>query len=266
MIERPNYTIGAGKVFLAHNADASFGERYLGSSPGFSMSLDVETLTVHRSQNGVVMPDTIEVLRMSSGCALSLDNVSRDNLMLFMMSSRAEVQESSSQQSKTIRLAPGNVYDMEASALRDVTATSEGQPFDLAAFEIDGEVGLIRVKEDADIYYGQVVIVSFIGDGVSYLNSGGPITPYKGSLRFVEDNTAGENRVLFIPSLALYPDSELDLKASSWRTLVLRAEVTSMPVWIDRGPKDDYHIGEGTEDFGNLSANNPLFTDDYGVQ
>lgn len=266
MIKRPNYTIGAGRVYLAYNGDPAFGERYLGSSPGFSLGLNVETLTVYKSVGGVVMPDAVEVLRVEGSCALSLDNITRDNLLMFMMSSRAETQVSSGPHTKTIRLVPGNQYDLGVKALRSLTATSVGAPFDLSKFDIDGAVGLIRVREDADIYVGQEVSLEYLGDGVSYLESGGPVNPYKGPLRYVEDNTAGENRVLLIPSLALLPDSELDLKVSAWRTLVMRAEVTSVPLWIDRSPQDDYDVaGPDIEDFGNLSVSVPQFTDDYGV-
>lgn len=263
----PNYTVGGGRLYIAYNDDPTYGERYLGSSQGFAFTPEVTSLGLFDSDGGVVRQTGSEIIQVTARCLIILDDISNENLGLFMVNAEpAPVQRSSEQFTRTIRAVRGNIYDLGAAAIRDLTAEHAGEPMDLSAFTLDGAAGLIQVREDAEVYTGQEISFSFIGDGTTSETTGPTFKAYKGPLRFVEDNLAGENRVLYIPEVVLYPDSDLDLKASSWRTLTLRAEVTSVPRWIDKKSTDDYHIGSQTEDFGDLSVNAPVFTDDYGVQ
>lgn len=264
-MKNPNYTVGAGRVWLQQDEDPAYGERCVGSSPGFSYAPSVDTTDVWDSDNGVLRRIETHVLNISETFTLAVEDISVENLQLFSLSVGSNIHTPSSVKSKTFKLRHGNQYDLGGKAIRDLTATYEGEPFNLVNIILDGSVGLLRVRPGAPIYEGQEVTFNFVCDGVSFPGLESTGEPYIGSLRYVENNLAGVNRVLYIPKLTLLPDGEVNFKESAWRSLNFRAEVTSVPLWIDREMTDDYKIGAGISDFGDLSTNPAAFTDDYGV-
>jgi hypothetical protein len=260
----PNYTVGAGRVFLS-SGPVDMGERYVGNSSGFSFSPSVETLDTYASRNGVLVKDNVHVVRFEAVAILQLDDISTENLMAYMLDDTPVELRDYKTQASIIKLIPGHIYFMDAFDIRSVSATYQGVAFDLSDLKIDHEMGSIEVPYTADIYEGQEITVSYICDSVTVPSHERKTKPFVGTMRYIEDNLAGRNRVLFIPKITLLPDSEIDLKASSWRTLALRAEITSMPIWLDRQIANDYDIGDGVEDFGNIEPFTPILDDDYGV-
>jgi len=260
-----NYTVGAGRVYIAYSDDPAFGERYLGNSPGFSYKPSVSTITSYDSDKGVLRKVSSHIVQVDNEFSLTLDNISLENLLLFTMSSGQPVQRSSNPFSKELRLVPGNGYDLGARSVRDFSLFYGEALITDSNYTLDGDMGLLFVRPDADIYVGQEVTAYFIGDGISYRSTTENFKPYRGPLRYVENNIQGLNRVLYVPDLLLFPDSELDLKSSTWRSFGFKAEVTSVPTWLDRPMQDDYAMTGESQDFGDLSVDDPAYVDDYGV-
>jgi hypothetical protein len=95
-----------------------------------------------------------------------------------------------------------------------------------ANVEFDLDLGRFFVKEDApDVDDGDDLIVTYAVRASSrsiIISKGENI---RGSLRYIADNTTGENRDDYWPRVEISPDGDYEFKGDSWSEMSFSGEV-----------------------------------------
>ena len=263
----PDYVLSAGRVFLG---DRTGGERYVGNSPGLSLTLEVQTVRTMKTLNGVVVPDKVFLLSASSNVSLSLDDVSSENLALYFGTPDAVRIAQAMTGSTSFQVSLGRLYELRPGGFLSARVYLAGREIDLDAnFEAHRGFGFVIARHDGpDLYENAEIRIDFTAGRSTMREVGATLETKTGSLRYVENNIRGSNRMFFFPEVVATPDDAIDLKASDWRTLRIALAVTSIPVVSDLGNRDDYFQPKAASpavDFRDLSTNPSLFIDDYGV-
>lgn len=228
--EAQKIVLGAGYLYFAANdADGNpQGERYLGDTPGFTITPSSENLQVYSSDGPVaeLLEDiTTQVTREAS---ITAQNVSIENLAAFLVATAGTHDQTSDQVTgEEFTVSPGHWYqlgetDTDYRGVRNVsnvavtldpggTATSLTEDSD---YTVESETGRIYIMPSGQVSEGATIGVDYdtaeaSWDTVETHQTG----PARGKLRFVAANTTGPNRDVLIPSCQLAPDGELPLKS-----------------------------------------------------
>ena len=89
-----NYTLGRGKVNLARFKDGTQepdGFRYIGNTPEFNLSIELEELDHFSSDEGIREKDDSVPLEVNRTGSMITDNVSPENVALFFFGSYDKV-------------------------------------------------------------------------------------------------------------------------------------------------------------------------------
>lgn len=156
------FTVGAGRVYLSDRRGVSYGERYVGNSPGFSYTPNIETMKNYDTRDGIVVLSGSEIISRQHEFMLTLDVINDENLAMYFMRQYDSIDIPTDEFTKVLTLVRGNLYDLGAQAVREVTATSDGLAFDLSKVSIDYALGLLLVHESSDVYTGQELTLSFL--------------------------------------------------------------------------------------------------------
>jgi len=229
--ERQNIVLGAGYVFFAEEDEDGNpkGERYLGDTPGFSITANTENLQVYSSDGPVaeLLDDiTTQVSREST---VTVQNVDIDNLAAFLLGDVVK----RSQESDTVTderfedVKVGRWYqlgetDDDFRGARDVSDVTVKRNPDNGSEELtegedyylDKELGRLYLMPDGGVSDGDEIAVDYskaeaTWDGVETHQLG----PQTGKLRFVAHNTTGTNRDLLIPRCQMAPTGDLPFKS-----------------------------------------------------
>jgi hypothetical protein len=277
------YTVGAGKVYLG--GSEADGEVYLGPSQRLAIQYEVERRITMRSQNGVLVKDRVFVMSSSMTATLTTDDISPENYARFFAASDSvPVYEATSDVTETKTVHFGRRYQLGlglwphgAKNVLNFVLRQDG--FEVPAegsYTLDARNGVLILDEyPAYLIPDYEITLHYDMAGSTPKVIRPTAEPFRGSLRFEEDNTVGASRMFFFPQVVIFPAEELDLKADTWRSLGMSVEVTSrsedgLPLFIvDNVALNDYGMPGDTdksEDFGDLDAINPEFVDDYGEQ
>lgn len=93
MAETQNYTLGRGKLYFARYKEGTEepeGERYIGNTPEFNLSLEIENLDHFSSDEGVREKDDSVPLQVNRTGSLTTDNVNPENLALFFFGEKVD--------------------------------------------------------------------------------------------------------------------------------------------------------------------------------
>lgn len=257
-----DYVLSAGKVYIGTGA----GERYVGASPALSFSLDVTTKLTMKSERGVVVPDKSHLISATGGLTLDLESISQDNLSMYFGSSGDWIEYLPRKIVQTLAVRRGYLYPLaEGGFIRTRAYIGDREIGVPENFHIDGGFGVVEARSDAPDLMGapDVRFETECGRSVSQ-EIGITAKLVTGSLRYVEQNAYGSNRMFFFPEATFRPDSAIDFKDANWRKLSIAAEVTSVPRVIEQNRRDDYGVGSPTvkRDFGTAPFQ---YNDDYGV-
>ena len=235
-----NYTLGRGELHFAQYVTGTTtpkGERYLGNSPEFNLSIENENLDHFNSDRGVREKDDSITLQSNRTGSFTTDNVSPENLALFFFGS------------KSIFTAAGGAitgeaidgvehglgYQLGASAgnptgarnISAVTINKGATPLVLGTdYTVDLELGRIVILE------GSVTVVD--GDDLTAnytvaasqrerVVSGSQAI--EGQLRYISYNAAGEQRDFLMPRVKITPNGDFALKGDEWQVIPFTIEV-----------------------------------------
>lgn len=227
-----NIVLGSGYVHFApyDNAGDPQGRRYLGVTPGFTVTGNTERVEYWDPDAPIQERLEDVVTRVVRSASVTVDNVSEDNLALFLMGDAQEISQAGGpvtderhtvEQGKWYQLGSGPNDFVGSRDVSSVAVNTDpgGTPVEMTAgtdYEVNLELALIYI-----IPGGGIAASSAEEIGVDY--SEGAVTwdqvvtsnlgPKDGLLYFRADNTRGANRDLLIPKCTLTPNGDLAWKS-----------------------------------------------------
>ena len=267
--ETQKYTLGRGEVFFNKfkpGTNIGEGERYLGNTPEYSLTNDVETLDHFNSDRGLREKDESVLLEISSSGSMNCDNISGENVALFFLGNLLTKSSTSVTAQKEVftswkrgltlqlgttdttptgvrkvsnvkvgKAASGATLNLSG----DISATPGVTIVDAAGnYEVDLALGRLYLEPTSTEINGDIkLVVQFDVAAQSremVISSNDVI---QGSLRFVAHNAKGENKDYFFPKVTLSPDGDYNLKGDDWQSMGFTFEALKLQgrerVYID---------------------------------
>lgn len=244
MARTKNYTLGAGKLYFDRMDDDGnlTGEYYIGNTTSLTGSTDETREEHYSSDEKERAKDASVVTQSDQTVGFTTDDIQPENLALLWKGTAETLAVSAiTSTTENLTVMRGRWYQLGVSPtsptgarLLTISAVTDdaGTPVAIpggaggANYDTDPELGRIFIKEDApDITDGDVVKVTYTGGAHSrtvIISKGETI---RGALRYIADNTAGENRDDYWPLVDLSPDGDYEFKADSWSEMSFTGEV-----------------------------------------
>lgn len=244
MARGKNYTLGAGKLYFDRlDADGnSTGEFYIGNTPSLTGSTDEERQEHYSSDEKEKAKDASVVTRSDNTIAFTTDDIQPENLaMLWKGTVDVLSQAAVASVVENIMVNRGRWYQLGSGPTnptghREITLTTltddAGVPVAVpggdggANYEVDATLGRIFIKEDApDVADGDILIATYavLASSRTVIISKGETI--RGSLRYIADNTQGENRDDYWPLVDISPDGDYEFKGDDWNEMSFTGEV-----------------------------------------
>lgn len=267
--ETQKYTLGRGEVFFNKfkpGTNIGEGERYLGNTPEYSLTNDVETLDHFNSDRGLREKDESVLLEISSSGSMTCDNISGDNVALFFLGNLLTKSSTSVTAQKEVFTSWKRGYTMQLGTTDttptgvrkvsnvkvgkaasnatidmsgDISSMSGVTVIDAAGnYEVDTELGRLYLEPTSAEINGDIkLVVQFDVAAQSRQMVVSSNDVVQGSLRFVAHNAKGENKDYFFPKVTLSPDGDYNLKGDDWQSMGFTFEALKLPgrerVYID---------------------------------
>jgi len=249
--ETQKYTLGRGEVFFNKfkpGTNIGEGERYLGNTPEYSLTNEVETLDHFNADRGLREKDESVLLEISSSGSMNCDNISGENVALFFLGNLLTKSSTSVTAQKEVftnwkrglTLQLGTT-DATPTGVRKVSNVKVGKAAksatlnltgDISAipgvtivdaagnYEVDLELGRLYLEPTSTEINGDIkLVVQFdvAAQSRELVISSNDVV--QGSLRFVSHNAKGENKDYFFPKVTLSPDGDYNLKGDDWQSM-----------------------------------------------
>lgn len=222
--------LGAGYVYFEENdasGNATTGRRYLGDSPSMTVTGGTERLEVYDSDGPTAEKIVDLTTRLSRNASLTVRDQSGDNLGVFLMGDTSTVTQTATpvadeaiaavQQGRYYQLGRSVANPSGVKGIGSVTVTDDvpSAPFtvndDYVVYAAEGMLYIVpggAISDDTNL----------LVDYTPAANSRTRVTTNndgtkQGELTYVEDNTAGENKVWTFPLVELAPNGDLALKS-----------------------------------------------------
>jgi hypothetical protein len=227
-----NIVLGAGYVHFAPydaNGDPQ-GRRYLGETPGFTISGSTERAEKWSSDGPIAERLKDIATRVTRSASVTVDNISEDNLALFLMGDASEVSQSgTSVTDERHTVDQGLWYQLGSGpndfvGSRDVSAVTvvtdpDGTPVTMTEgtdYELNLALGLLYI-----IPGGGIAASAAEEIGVDYTEAAATwdqvvtsnLGPKDGLFYFRADNSEGANRDVLIPQASLTPNGDMAWKS-----------------------------------------------------
>lgn len=246
MARTKNYTIGAGKLFFNREdpSGVPLGEYYIGNTTALSGTTDETREEHYSSDEAERAKDASVVTQSNNSIGFTTDDIQPENLaMLFKGSAETLTVAASADEEETITVNRGRWYQLGTSPANPtglraltITAVTDDTPTAIPAasgpggtninYELDETLGRIFIFEDApDIADGDDIILTYdvVASSRTIIISKGETI--RGALRYIADNTTGENRDDFWPLVEISPDGDYQFKGDSWSEMQFSGEV-----------------------------------------
>lgn len=240
-----NTVLGRGKLFFDRfldGTDTNTGERYLGNTPSFGLSVETQELEHYSSEEGLRVKDLSVTLQIDYSASFVTDNIDLDNVAMFFFGSKAvTTQGALSAQQDDLTVLQGMYYQLGMSqtnpvGLRNLTITavagSGGTPTYIEGTDYikDDAKGRIYIVPGGGIADDTAVEVTYdVGAHTHDLVVSGSDLIY-GALRFESHNGVGEQKDFYMPKIALRPNGEYSLKGEDWQQFGFNVEILKKTV------------------------------------
>lgn len=238
-----NYTLGRGELHFAPfrpGTQIPIGERYLGNSPEFNLTIESERLDHFNSDRGVREKDDSVLLQSNRNGALLLDDIQFENLAMFFLgeslistvtastgatASFDDVSQGLSYQLGTSDLTPSGARNVTNVVVKD-DATPTAATFAAGTdYVADLELGRITVLEGGTIADGTNLRVTFDISASERKRVISKSDTIEGSLRYIARNPKGEQVDYFLPWVQFSPNGDFTLKAEEWQQIPFNIEI-----------------------------------------
>lgn len=244
------YVLGKGEVYF----DQGSGERYLGNTTEFNITIESENLDHFDSDNGIRVKDDSVVLEITRTGSLITDDISKENLALFFLGDVSTVTQVATpvvdEQINDVKKGyfyqigkttanPQGVRNVGSVTVTKAPSTSLVLNTD---YTLDTALGRIRILDSSvTVVDGDDLLVDYTPaavsrDRVTTSNS----ASLTGSLRFVAKNPKGTQRDMYIPNVTLRPEGDFALKGDDWQSMGFALEINQnagqAAIYIDGRP------------------------------
>ena len=237
-----NLVLGKGELhfnLFAPGTKAGSGERYLGNTPGFTLTVNESAIDRKILRRGMkVVADRYVTERSYSG-QIVCDQMSKENVALWLGSTSVSTNVAASGGStisETIIVMQGLGYQLGTGLhplghhkLTNIVFKIGATVIDQSSnFVIDSTKGRFTVKESApNVPNGTSLIIEYKTSG--YVRSVTDVSrELKGSVRYIADNVYGRNTDYFFPFVTIEPSGSFDLKTADWQRMQLKMSVMQM--------------------------------------
>jgi len=236
-----NYVLGRGKLYFDRfldGAETLTGERYIGNTPEFSLSVETEEQEHFSSEEGLRVKDESVTMQIDYTGTFITDNIDLDNVAAFFFGSASPVTEAAvSAATETITAKQGRYYQLGKSAanpvgLRQTTistvedAGGGGTTYVAGTdYEVDDALGRLFIIEGGNIADDTDLDVTYDAAGHTHdlVISGSNIL--QGALRFIAFNGVGKQTDFYMPKVSLRPNGEFALKGDDWQQFGFNLEI-----------------------------------------
>jgi hypothetical protein len=230
--------IGRGELYFDRFPAGSLtgeGELYLGNTPGFSLERTIEKTKRSRSMGGQVVEIGGIVTEDKHEGTIDTDNVSAQNLALWMGSEAITTgQGSAAGVSETFTVKRGRWRQLGASVhpagvinvLATPTFMKGATPVTVSGnITLDLENGRFLFNEDAAaLNDGDTVTVTFSYGAAADVKINSAAKEIVGALRYVSTNPVGPRISYYFPYVTLSPRQEIDWKADDFVSMSFEME------------------------------------------
>lgn len=244
-----NQVLGRGKLYFELYAPGTFigqGERYLGNTPSLSLRAIATGVDEFDSTDETKEKTETTIIQRDLAASFTADDVSNENLSAWFATSRSSItQGAADNQTETLTLFPDRWYQLGRDAnpimglrnVANVRASIAAAPLNNTLnFRFDRSNGRLYVLPDAQDVETTGTEVDLVYD----LGSSARQTliyktqKIRGALRYIADNTEGNNPTYYFPYVVLRPESDFSLKADDWQKLGFTVDVLKMDPATDR--------------------------------
>lgn len=250
-----NYTVGRGTVYFAPfvaGTQTPQGEAFLGDCNALSVTIKATQLDHYQSTGGVKTIDQSATIQSDSSGSLATENASNANLALFFFGAEETVTTVAATVTDEVvsKVVPGLFYQLGTAAdpvgargLDDTTAIIVKSSDSITTYAagtdyvMDYVLGRLQVVSGGAIVSGSDLKVTYKTKVTTRNRVISGETPIEGQLRFISDNTVGEDKDMLIPWVKLSPNGNHELIGDKYTALTFDLKVlkkTGLPsLYID---------------------------------
>lgn len=256
-----DYVIGKGRLFLALMARGTKtvmdGERYLGNSPEFSLTIAQDTLDHIDADQGLNVKDDQVTISNDMTGAFKLDSIDFPNVAMFFGGDleKLTVPSATDIVDPDFTAKRGRAYQLGTSEVtpsgtRKVTnvvvskVTPGAQPADPEVVtavalannvDVDLELGRIYIEADApDIADGDKLRVTYDQEAIVRELAIAKGEEVRGALRFISYNPHGPDKDYYAPYVKITSNGDYALKGDSWQEMTFNFEVLKRDDTVER--------------------------------
>lgn len=245
-----NYTLGKGELYFAQfetGTENPKGQRYLGNTPEFNLTIEEESLDHFSSDRGIREKDDSVSLQTTRTGSLITDNISPENLALYFFGSASAltVTGATVEDEEINAVEQGLFYQLGVSdenptGHRELDLYSTGPDVNIVVTD-DGEVpttfvegddyvvnmtlGRIEILSGGDITDGTNLLVSYKTKTSSRTQIISGSSAIEGALTYLAVNPKGENIDYYMPRVKISPNGDIALKGEEWQQIPFSIEV-----------------------------------------
>lgn len=219
-----SYKFGRGKIYvdIFDTSGNKTGERYMGNCPGFTLTVATEKFEHFSSTSSLTKKDLTVTTSVNFNGAVTCDDVSNDNLALFLGGLVTDIAQSATPVTgEAITVKAGREYQLGSTAgnpvgVKQVSAVTVQDVTDTTTYVLNTDYTLdtatarIAIIAGGGITDADVIHVGYTPTAgtIKQVSSGGSGSQ-TGALRFIADNAVGENQDCYISSAALAASGDL---------------------------------------------------------
>lgn len=255
-----NYALGRGEIHFARyftGTNNPKGERYIGNSPEFSLTIEQEVLDHFSSDHGIREKDESIALQVNRTGSFTTDNIVPDNVALFFFGEKTTVVEAGGviTAELLVEVEQGLTYQLGLSDSRPAGAkgilgdadedsnsgsvdpvvydandsNSVTQPFTLGTdYTIDHQLGRLYVVPGGNITEGMTLAVTYTIKASTYSRVISGSQPVEGAMRYIAFNPTGDDIDYYFPYVKVSPNGDYALKSDEWQAIPFNVEILKL--------------------------------------
>lgn len=244
MTRSKKYIMPSGRLFFDPLDDSGdpTGEFYIGNTTDGKYKVEEERAEQFGASGATMHKEGSFVTREDNVVEFTTDDIQPETLeMMFRGSAEIAATLSGTAVVETIsNVRRGRYYQIGKTAdspggARHITVTSveNDQPITIPAainYEVDSEMGRLYILETApDVVTGITLTVTYDIAASSREVITATDRVFRGALRYIADNTFGENRDHYWPLVELSPDGTTEMKGLDWREVSFQGLALKKP-------------------------------------
>lgn len=234
-----NLTLGRGELWFAAYKEGTTepgGERYIGNSPEFNLTIESEKLDHFNSDHGVKEKDGSIVLQTNRTGTFNTDNIDPKNLALFFMGKEQTltVTAATGQTSAFTAVEAGLTYQLGTTSATPsgarkvsnvvITATGVTTPTVGTDYTVDLELARLTILPGGALV-GKDVTATYDVAATTRQQVLSGAKAVDGTLRYIAFNPEGKKIDYFMPRVSLTPNGDHALKGDDWQIIPFNIEV-----------------------------------------